>query len=128
MNQVSLLGRIGGDLELKHTQSGSAVMNFTLATDEKTKRGDQWEKVTTWHRIVAWGKTAENIHKYFGKGSKIAVEGKLQNSEYEKQGVKVTQTKVNISKFHFCESGKAAPQQPQKPAPQQQFEDEDIPF
>lgn len=84
MNKVILLGRLGGDPELKYLNSGSAVANFTLATNENytDKQGQKVQKAE-WHRIVVFGKTAEHCAQYLKKGSQALIEGKLQTRSWE---------------------------------------------
>lgn len=84
VNKAVLVGRIGKDVELRYTQTGMAVANFTLATNEsfKGKDGERQER-TEWHRIVAWGKQAEFCANYLGKGRQIYVEGRIQTREWD---------------------------------------------
>lgn len=97
LNKVQLIGNLGKDPELKFTPSGIAVATFSIATSEKWKdqEGNVQEK-TEWHNIVAWRKTAEICGEYLKKGSKVYVEGKLETTPYEKDGVKHYPTKINI--------------------------------
>jgi len=97
LNKVQLIGNLGKDPELKFTPSGVAVATFSIATSEKWKdqEGNAQEK-TEWHNIVAWRKTAEICGEYLKKGSKVYVEGKLETTPYEKDGVKHYPTKINI--------------------------------
>ena len=83
-NSVQLIGHLGMNPEVKNLESGKTVANLSLATTE-TYKNQEGEKVqdTTWHRLVAWGKTAEIAEKYLKKGSEVAVEGKLVNRSYE---------------------------------------------
>lgn len=83
-NKVQLIGRVGNAPDIKILESGKTVANFSLATNEfyKNSEGERVEN-TQWHNIVAWGKTAEIIEKYVGKGKEIAVEGKLNSRSYE---------------------------------------------
>lgn len=106
MNSVQLLGRFARDPEVKYTQSGSAVARFSLAVDRYMK--DQ--KTADFISCVAFGKTAENVQKYFHKGSKIAVHGNIKTGSYDgKDGKKVYTTDVWVEGFDFCESsGNAA--------------------
>src|SRR5262245_16529297 len=69
VNKVILVGRLGKDPELRYTQGGQAVANFTIATNESwnNKEGERQER-TEWHRIVAWGKQAEFCSNYLSKG------------------------------------------------------------
>jgi single-strand DNA-binding protein len=98
-NKVQLIGRLGAKADVKRLESGKIVANFNLATNEvyyNTK--DEKVEETTWHHLVAWGKTAELIEKFTDKGSEIAVEGKLINRNYEdKEGVKRYVTEVQVS-------------------------------
>jgi len=83
-NSVQLIGNLGMDPEVKTLESGKTVARISLATTEKytNKKGDKVSD-TTWHKLVAWGKTAEIAEKYLKKGSEIAIEGKLTNRSYE---------------------------------------------
>jgi single-strand DNA-binding protein len=98
-NKVQLIGCLGNDPEIKNFDGGKKLVNFTLATNESYKN-DKGEKVeeTQWHRLVAWGKTAEIIEKYATKGKEIAIEGKLTHRSYEdKNGEKRYVTEVVVS-------------------------------
>jgi single-strand DNA-binding protein len=79
VNKVILIGNLGRDPELRYTQEGQGVANFTLATNERwrDKSGNNQER-TEWHRIVVWGKQAENCAQYLQKGRRVYVEGRLQ--------------------------------------------------
>ncbi len=88
INKVILIGNLGRDPEIRYSQAGTAVVNFPIATSEQwtdKNTGDKQEK-TEWHRIVIFGRMAENVEKYLSKGSKAYVEGKLQTRNYEKDG------------------------------------------
>ena len=86
INKVILIGNLGADPELRHTQAGAAVASFNMATTEryKNKEGDQVEN-TEWHRIVAWSRLAEICGEYLSKGSRVYIEGKLQTRKWEDQ-------------------------------------------
>ena len=96
LNVVALQGRLARDPELRQTQAGKAVTNFTIACD----RGkDQ----TDWFDVVAWEKSAEFICKYFQKGSMILVEGRLQSRKYQdKNGNSRTAVEVVAGNVNFC--------------------------
>jgi single-strand DNA-binding protein len=83
-NKVQLIGNVGNAPEIKNLESGKKVANFSLATNEfyKDSKGEKVQD-TQWHNIVAWGKTAEIVEKYAGKGKEIAIEGKLSSRSYE---------------------------------------------
>jgi len=106
LNKVMLIGNLGRDPEIRYSQQGVAVVNFSIATSEywtdKTT-GDRQEK-TEWHNIVAFGKPAETLEKYLSKGSPVYIEGKLQTSTYEKDGQTHYMTKIVVSNFQFLGS------------------------
>lgn len=95
-NRVQLIGNVGNDPEIKNLEGGKKVATITLATND-SYTNDKGEKVqqTEWHRISAWGKTAEIIEKYVVKGKEIAIEGKLTHRSYDdKNGEKRYITEV----------------------------------
>jgi single-strand DNA-binding protein len=83
-NRVQLIGNVGNDPEIKNLEGGKKVANLTIATNDsyKNEKGEKVEQ-TEWHKVVAWGKTAEIIEKYVTKGKEIAIEGKLTHRGYE---------------------------------------------
>jgi single-strand DNA-binding protein len=103
VNKVILVGNLGRDPELRYIPSGQAVANFTLATNERwrDKDGNNQER-TEWHRIVVWGKSAENCAQFLQKGRSVYVEGKLQTQEWEdKDGNKRRTTEVVAQTVQF---------------------------
>ena len=103
VNKVILIGNLGRDPELRYTQGGQAVANFTLATTERfpTKDGERQER-TEWHRIVAWGRTAELCAQYLSKGRSVYVEGRLQTREWEdREGQKRRTTEIVAQTVQF---------------------------
>ena len=101
-NKVIIMGNLGRDIEIKKTASDLAVINFSIATQEHVNK----EKKTEWHRIVAFGKTAETIAKFFSKGDMIYIEGKLSYGSYEKDGITRYTTDVIAYTFSFCGGGR----------------------
>jgi len=83
-NKVQLIGNLGNDPEIINLESGKTLAKFSIATNENYTNS-KGEKITDtqWHNIVAWGKTAQIIEKYVGKGKEVAIEGKLTNRSYE---------------------------------------------
>jgi single-strand DNA-binding protein len=103
VNKVILIGNLGRDPELRYTQGGQAVANFTLATSERfsTKDGEKQER-TEWHRIVAWGRTGELCAQYLSKGRSVYIEGRLQTREWEdKEGQKRKTTEIVANTVQF---------------------------
>lgn len=86
LNKVMLIGRLGRDVELKYTQSGNPVANISLATDESYtgQNGNKVQK-TEWHRIVVYGKQAENCNNFLHKGSMAFIEGSLATRKWQDQ-------------------------------------------
>lgn len=111
MNICILIGRLTADPELRSTQSGISVVQFTVAVDrDYQKQGE--ERQADFISCVAWRQTAEFISKYFGKGRMIAVEGSIQTRNYEdKQGNKRTAVELIVNKAHFTGEKKQESQQ-----------------
>ena len=99
MNKVHLIGNLTRDAEVRYTQSGKAVARFTLAINE----GYGENKRTDFPTIIVWGKTAETIGNSLHKGSKVAVNGKITTSSYEKNGQKVYTTEVTADMYDGVE-------------------------
>ncbi|MFZ9587544.1 MAG: single-stranded DNA-binding protein [Crocinitomicaceae bacterium] len=100
-NKVSLIGRLGVQPEVVNLESGRKLARFTLATNENYKnKNGEWQSITQWHTINAWGKLAELVQKLLTKGQEIVVEGKLVNQSYEnKNGEKRFTTIVEATEF-----------------------------
>ncbi len=84
VNKAILVGHLGADPEMRHTQSGTAVTSFRLATTERFKdRNGERQERTEWHRVVAWAKLAEICNTYLRKGKQVYVEGRIQTRQWE---------------------------------------------
>ena len=104
VNKVMLIGHVGRDAEVRYTQGGQAVANFSLATSETWggKDGSERQERTEWHNIVCWGRQAEIAGQYVKKGRQLYVEGRLQTSNWvDPQGVKHYKTEVNCRTFQL---------------------------
>lgn len=132
MNEIILMGRITKDLELRQTQGGMAVLQFTLAVDRPVKKGA--EKQTDFISCVAWGQRAEFIERYFGKGRLILITGRLRIRSYEdKEGNKRTAAEVIVNDAHFTGEKALASAAPDNgPGRMEDYEDvisdDDVPF
>ena len=143
VNKIELIGRLGQDPELRYTQSGKAVVNVSIATNEKS--GDK--EVTSWHKVTFWEKKADVIAKYCHKGSKIRITGTLGYREYtDKSGVSKISAEIDGDELTLLDSkqdgggqqqqqdgGRQSQGQSRRQAPPQNEEipygdDEDIPF
>ncbi|MBF0455934.1 MAG: single-stranded DNA-binding protein [Magnetococcales bacterium] len=101
LNKVQLIGNVGQEPDIRFTQDGRPIANFSVATSEtwKDKQGQRQEK-TEWHRVVAFGKLAEIIQQYVHKGSKLFIEGKMQTRKWtDNQGQDKYTTEVVITPF-----------------------------
>lgn len=100
-NEVQLIGNLGKDVDYREFENGGRLAKFSLATNE-IYRNTKGEKIkeTTWHNIIAWGKTAELMNELLEKGSEVAIKGKLVNSNYEDpRGNKIYRTEIKAYDF-----------------------------
>lgn len=136
MNSVQLLGRLTMDPDVRYTDSGSTIARFSLAVDRRFKQ--EGGETADFINCIAFGKTAEFIEKYFKKGLKIALNGRIQTGSYtNKDNVKVFTTDVVVENVEFAESknnNSNAVSNAAAPAPNGDFMsipdgiDEDLPF
>ena len=104
-NKIILIGNLGRDPELSYTPQGTAVCKFSVATNERRrdKSGEQ-QDITTWFRVSAWGKQAENVSRYLTKGRKVYVEGRLHVEEWtDREGKPRQSLEVNASEVQFID-------------------------
>ncbi|MCP3984384.1 MAG: single-stranded DNA-binding protein [bacterium] len=103
INKAILIGNLGRDPELRYTKGGQAVANFSLATSESyTTKDGRREDRTEWHRIVVWGRVAENCAQYLAKGRTVYIEGRIQTQEWEnKEGQKQRTTEIVAQTVQF---------------------------
>ncbi len=103
VNKVIILGRLGADPELRSSPSGVTSCNLSIATSinwTDKNSGDKKEK-TEWHRVVFFGRPAEVIDQYMKKGQQLYVEGRLETSKYEKDGIERFSTNIIGESFNF---------------------------
>ena len=107
VNKVTIIGNVGSDPEMKYTASGTAVANFSVATNESwTGKDGQKQERTEWHRIVAWARLAEICGQYLSKGKPVYIEGSLQTRKWEdKDGNTRYTTEINARDIQFLDSG-----------------------
>lgn len=137
VNRVTLLGNLGHDPEMRKTTGGSSVVNVSLATSRRWKEGEQVKEATDWHRVVAFGRTAEVVAEYTKKGSQLYVEGRLQTRAYlDKSQEKRYVTEVVASRVQLlggpqdqkAPSGGEVQPEPTSPAEPEGTPEDDIPF
>jgi len=128
VNKAIILGNVGQDPEVRHTKNGTAVCNFSIATNKswKTQDGQKQDK-TSWHRVTAWGKVAEIAGQYVKKGSQVYVEGELDYGSFtNKDGVEVPTCEIVIQSLQLLSRPDSKPAANPKPA-DDDFSDE-VPF
>lgn len=124
LNKVMIIGRLGKDPEIRYSQSGTAVCNLSLATDESytDREGNKVER-TEWHRVTCFQRVAENCTNYLAKGSMVYVEGSLTTRKWQdQQGQDRYTTEIKADRVQFLDrkgdqGGEQAPRQ--KSAPRQ---------
>jgi single-strand DNA-binding protein len=138
VNKVILIGRLGADPEIRYTNTGTAVANFSLATSTNwvNKSGEREER-TEWHRIVAFGRLGEICGEHLSKGKQVYVEGRLQSRSWEdKDGNKRKTTEVVALQLQMLGAppgerapGERAPVEDEVAARDEEFvQEDDIPF
>jgi single-strand DNA-binding protein len=135
VNKAIILGNLGKDPEVRYTNGGQAVANFSVATNEKWTKDGQSQERTEWHRIVVWGKQAENCGQYLRKGRSVYIEGRIQTREYEKDGQKRYTTEIVADRVQFLggrgedsSGGSGSRSSDDFGAPPSSGSDDDIPF
>ena len=107
-NKIIIVGNLGRDPELRYTPQGTAVCNFSVATNEKKKdKSGEMQDMTTWFRVTLWNKQAETASKYLTKGSPIYVEGRLRVEEWsDKDGKSRYTLEVHATDMQFISAGR----------------------
>ena len=135
VNKVILIGNLGRDPEVKYTQTGTAVANLNIATNEVwTDKAGQKQERTEWHRVVVWGKQAQVLSEILAKGKQVYVEGSLQTRSWDdKDGNKRYTTEVRAARVLLM--GRAAEggrmEQPESQPVEMEMHDtadEEVPF
>ena len=142
-NKAILIGRLGRDPEVRYTTSGTAVTDFSVATNEVwTDQNGERQERTEWHRIVAWSRLAEICEKYLRKGSLVMIEGRIQTREWDdRDGNRRRTTEIRAFGMKMLDSrtdrmGGGPPADrparrsstPSQPSQEVEITDDDIPF
>lgn len=137
MNIVIMVGRLTKDPEIRYSQQGKAVCNFSIAVDRRIKR--EGDNNTDFFNCVAFGKTAEFVEKYFSTGKRIAIEGNIQNDSFlGRDGTKKTAVKIVCDNVEFAD-GKGEAKEAKEERPKREEDegflnipngaiDEELPF
>lgn len=130
INKVMLTGNLTKDAELRSTQGGMSVMNFSVAVNERTKNSQtgEWEDRPGFFDCTMFGKRAEAIHRYMAKGAKLAIDGKLRYRKWQdKDGSNRSKVEIVVDEIELMSAREKAEERPQQ-AVQTGMYDEDIPF
>ena len=135
VNKVILVGNLGADPDVRYSSTGSAVVNFRIATSENwTNKEGGKETRTEWHRIVAFGKLAEICAEYLNKGKQVYIEGRLQSRSWEdKEGNKRWTTEIVANNVVMLggppgEQSRGMGDEPPEGPPEPGQQEDDIPF
>ena len=109
LNKVMLIGNLGRDPEIRYTNAGSSVANYSIATTDRwTDRQGQKQERTEWHDIVAFDRLADLSQNYLRKGSNVFIEGRLQTRSWEdNEGQKKYRTEVVANVIQFLDQGRS---------------------
>ena len=121
LNKVTISGNLAADAVVRTTQSGVAVLSFSVAVNERTKdRDGNWSDYTNWIDCVMFGQRAQSVQPYLTRGSKVAIIGHLRAESYEKDGIRRKAVSVRVDDLEFMNG--------RKQAVEPQAADEDIYF
>ena len=113
INRTVLVGRLTKDPEIRYTQSGTAVANFTMAVNRQFTNANG-EREADFIGCIIWRKAAENFCNYTHKGSLVGIDGRIQTSSYEKEGQRVYSTQVVVDSFSLLEPKQQSQQRGQQ--------------
>lgn len=121
INLVSLSGNLTRDPEIRETQGGMAILTFGMAVNDRRKNPQtgEWEEVPNFVDCTVFGSRANALMPYLSKGAKVAVQGKLHYSSWEKDGQRRSKLEVIVDEIEFLSPRKE--QGGQRQAPQQQY-------
>ncbi|MCL2521065.1 MAG: single-stranded DNA-binding protein [Spirochaetaceae bacterium] len=94
INNVTLVGRLTRDAELKYTNNGMALTKLSIAVNSAKKDGDSWVNEASFFEVTLWGKQGESLNSYLTKGQQLGIEGRLRQERWEKDGQQ--QSRVSI--------------------------------
>lgn len=123
LNRITIIGRLVRDPDLKSTNSGSFICRFSIASNKRVKSGDGWTDKAGFFDCVCFGKQAENAIKYLAKGKRVAIDGSLDWSSWEKDGKKMSKVEIAVDSYQFLD-----PKSESAGGGVAMAADEDIPF
>lgn len=129
INRVNISGNLTRDAELRQTQGGMAILSMGVAVNDRRKNTQtgEWEDVPNFVDCVMFGSRAEKLAQYLAKGTKVAIDGKLRYSSWEKDGARRSKLEVVVDEIEFMSRGERGLQRQQQTARADLY-DENIPF
>ena len=124
LNKVLLTGNLTQEPDYKVTTNGTAILTLRVAVNDRRKVGDEWTDVPGFYDCVIIGKRAESLRQFLSKGRKVAIEGKLRYSSWEKDGHLRSKVEIAIDDLELLDSGRKRTDQVEAPA----LYDQEIPF
>jgi len=136
INSVVLVGRLTRDMELSRIPSGTAIGKMSIAVNHRgVKKGDEWESKVSFFDVTIWGKTAESLAQYLTKGTRICIQGELEQERWEKDGKPQSRVKITAHNIQLLGGGKGDKQEKVKIAQgdagisaSEDVPEDDIPF
>lgn len=124
LNKVMLTGNLTQEPDYKVTTNGTAILTLRVAVNDRRKVGDEWTDVPGFYDCVIIGRRAESLRQFLSKGRKVAIEGKLRYSSWEKDGHLRSKVEIAIDDLELLDSGRKRTDQVEAPA----LYDQEIPF
>lgn len=124
LNKVMLTGNLTQEPDYKVTTSGTAILTLRVAVNDRRKVGDEWTDVPGFYDCIIIGRRAESLRQFLSKGRKVAIEGKLRYSSWEKDGRLRSKVEIAIDDLELLDSGRKRIDQGEAPA----LYDQEIPF
>lgn len=104
-NQTVLVGNLTTDVQLRHTPTGTAVTDVSIAVNDRVKVNGEWEDEVSFFEVTLWGRLAEVAAEYLAKGSSVLVSGKLKQERWEKDGQKRSKVKLVAAELKMLGGG-----------------------
>ena len=127
-NSVSIIGRLVREAILSYSNSGTAILKFSIAVNRSVKNGDTWKDEVSFIDCTFFGKMAESVSKYLEKGKQVSILGELVQNRWEKDGQKHSRVEIIVNKLQLLGGKDEGNPSYQKPDGPDSFEDDQIPF
>jgi single-strand DNA-binding protein len=127
LNTLAIIGRLTREPELKYAQSGTAILNGSIAVNRRTKKNDQWVDKASFFDFSYMGKGAEAVSKFLAKGKRICLDGELTQDTWEKDGQPQSKIKIMVDNLILLDGKSSEQSTDNSQSNSGQFED-DVPF